>query len=518
MKILKSFVWMLAMTAAIAVSSCGGSDSAGGKVERFVSDNVDIVLTGDIHRFIEATGSTVENGAVKPSSALEDIISTLGGRASNKIDEFLSFKGIDWSNGMLAMKMKGDQPDAIFVWGVTDEKEFAKAFMDQVDADLDIRDQDGYITVGDDNAAIVLKDNMGMFVLKGGEPLKASRAISAIESWEQAAKENPLAGWKTEKLAAEHIVNVLVDAKFVKKFLENESYEFRALRAQFPDAEKNLKKLMNSVMTGYFDIEGKTASAEINLYDQDGNDLKVYEGGKIDTDMLKYGHSDDVFVAAVGDTKSMVDLIKKNLPEMPAEQQQMFSTLIGNLQGTAVFMAGPTSSDINSWDDVSGWNFTAAVSYKDNASAGKALDMLADVAAMEDLRVDGHNAGKALVVKTVKKDYSDATFNYDTYEYEGIREIEIPFYLKVDGKNLVVCNANVQGKGSPVNAELLKDGISAMAFDCRKGGKLLGAINSPFGAQGNVVAAASSVKASITLTDTEDNFLEAIIKLIGSNL
>lgn len=512
---------MFAITAAFIVASCSGSDSAGGKVERFVSDDVDIVFTGDIHRLIEATGSTVEKGAVKPSETINDIISTMGGSQSSDIEDFLSFKGIDWSNALVAIKAKKDfeKPDVLIVWSVTDEKEFAKAFVDQVDNDLDIDEEDGYVTVGDKKGSIVLKDKLAMFVIKGGEPMKASRAISAIGNWEENASEKPLAGWKKDKLAADHILNMLMDTRFVKKAISENEYQMRAFEAQFPEAKKSLDKVLKGVVMGYFDIDGQTASAEVNLYDQDGNDLVLYKGGTIDAGMLKYGNSSDVFVGAFGDTKTAVEMVKKNIPAFnSSEQAQLFNTLLGNLQGTAMIMAGPNTSDLNALDDIEGWNITGVVGYKDGSAAGQALDLLAQYGEMADLRISSHSPGKSVVLKSVRRDYSNAVFDYDTYEYVGIQEIETPFYLKVDGKNLVVSNANIAGKGAPISADLIDGAISAIAFDLKKDNNLLSAFNVPFGAKGYIVSKGNGAKANITLTGTDKDFLVAIMDLIGSNL
>ena len=77
MKTLKSFVWMLAMTAAILTASCSGSGSVEAKLDKYVPDDVDLVFTGDIQRAVEATGSTIEDGAIKPSAMLEDMIGTM---------------------------------------------------------------------------------------------------------------------------------------------------------------------------------------------------------------------------------------------------------------------------------------------------------------------------------------------------------------------------------------------------------------------------------------------------------
>ena len=68
MKTLKSFVWMLAMTAAILTASCSGSGSVEAKLDKYVPDDVDLVFTGDIQRAGEATGSTIEDGAIHPSA------------------------------------------------------------------------------------------------------------------------------------------------------------------------------------------------------------------------------------------------------------------------------------------------------------------------------------------------------------------------------------------------------------------------------------------------------------------
>ena len=126
MKTLKSFVWMLAMTAAILTASCSGSGSVEAKLDKYVPDDVDLVFTGDIQRAVEATGSTIEDGAIKPSAMLEDMIGTMSAGDRDILRKFLSFKGMDWTNGVVAVRLNGMNPEALFIWSVTNEKEFAR--------------------------------------------------------------------------------------------------------------------------------------------------------------------------------------------------------------------------------------------------------------------------------------------------------------------------------------------------------------------------------------------------------
>lgn len=520
MKTLRNFVWMVAMTAAFIVASCSGDGTVGNKVDRFVSDDVDFVITGDISRMIAATGSTVENGAIKPGEALDGIISAVSGSAAGDIEDFLSFKGIDWTNALCAVKVKDkSSADALIVWDVTDEKEFANSFVDTVDDDLDIEEEDGYVIIGDNHTSILLKDNHGYLVIKGGNPLKTSRAINAIETWEQDASDTPLASWCKDKLAEDHILNMMVNGKAAKKFIDENDYKMRMVKAKYPDAQKLITQLTESIIVGHFDIEGKTASAEITLFDKDGNEEKVYDGGTVDAGMLKYGSKNDVFAFAAGDTKTAISKIEKYLPQLRPDETVAFNTLLGSLDGTVMVMAGPVFNSVSKWDNLQGWNITGVVGYKDAASAAKALDKVAEFGELPGaFKVSSHTAGKSMVVTVIERSYGSARYNYYTGEYEGVYEKEIPFYVKVDDKNIVVCNANKAGKGAPINGDVFEGAILGAAFDMSKDCVAMNTLNIPFGAKGGVMVYHSGIKATVTLTDTDDNFVEAILKVIGSNI
>ncbi|MDO5394403.1 MAG: hypothetical protein Q4F07_00400 [Bacteroidales bacterium] len=512
---------LAALAAVMLMASCSGNDSIDGKLDRFVSDKTDIVITGDISRTIGATGSTVEDGKIKPSESLDELLSLMGSRERSRMEEIMEFKGMDWSNCLLALKFKDiENPDFLLVWNVDDEKDFAKSMADAI-SDFEVDETDGYVTVGDEEGTLLLKDKLAILPFKHAKPMKASRAIDFVEAWEADVKDNPLSAWKKERLEAEHICNVLVDARNIGKLVSND-YSYRMALASMPEMAEYARKALKGVYCGYFDIAEKTATMEVEIFDQEGKALNLYkDNGEIDTGLLKYGNKDDIFVAAAGDMNKIAQYVRKNIPQSAMRDSmtlEIFDTFMGNLGSTIMVMGGPV--DLQEVDELNGWNLVGCVKFKDNASAAKALDTAVALMEMSGTPAESHTPGVQAVVKAVVDyKYNYDSYSYSYYDYDSYRQpVYATFYAKVDGNVLVVSNANVKGGGCPVNADAFNGALAGVAWNVEKNSNVAAALNAPFGTKGSWTGTGNSSKLTITLTDTDKNFLETLMGLIGSNI
>ena len=521
MKTLKSFVWMLAMTAAILTASCSGSGSVEAKLDKYVPDDVDLVFTGDIQRAVEATGSTIEDGAIKPSAMLEDMIGTMSAGDRDILRKFLSFKGMDWTNGVVAVRLNGMNPEALFIWSVTNEKEFARSMAEATHDKGQVGNEDGYVTFGDEESALVFKDNMGFCVFTDNNMAKASTAIRIVESWASNASEKPLASWKKDCLASEHIFNMMMNGKIFEMATAIQPTQIRALYAQMPELKGMMDKMSKGVISGYLDLDGQSLRAEASLLDGEGKDLDFgIDYKEINTDLLKYGTSKDLAVFGFGSGKLFADQIMKIMDgNVPADAAGIIKSVLGGIDGSIVAMFGPATDNLVDLQTTKGWTLTGVIEYADAAKAGAALDAIADIlktAGSDELSVAAHQAGSSADVVVITEDYSNASFDYDTYEMVGVEKVSNNLSLRVDGKNLVISTSKQNGDGCGISKDLISGSYSALAIEIPKDNKLFSLLHVPFGVKGNIVSKESHATLDITLTDTKDNFLTAIFRLIGS--
>lgn len=528
MKTLKSFVWMLALTAAILSASCSGSSSLKAKLDKYVSDDTQFVLTGNLKRAVEATGSSVDDGAIKPAGVLQDLMGTLRADERDMFNKVLNFKGMDWNDAVVAVRLTGMNPEVLIIWSVTNEKEFARSLSEAANGVVEVGAQDDFVTVGDEQSAMVLKDNMGFCVVDGQGMVSASKAISIINTWAADAEKKPLASWKKDRLAADHILNGMASGKLAELAMAAEPVATRTLMAQVPYMKEIMDKYAKGFVVGYLDLNGPSLQAEMSVKDAEGKDMDFgFDFKDINTDLLKYGSSKDL--AAVGFGSG--DIIQKALLEtfkavagtnpMPAELTTIFDNVFGGMSGTILAMAGPATDNIQEMDKLNAWVITGVIEYADAAKASAALDAIASVlkeAAEEELTVASHTPGSAVEVVITSDDYSNASFDYETADYVGVQKVSNTLSLRTDGANLIVSTAKQKGDGSAINKDLLAGNVSAFAIEIPKDNKSLSMFNVPFGVKCDIVSNGSTTKTDITLTDTDDDFLKAIFRLIGSQL
>lgn len=520
MKLFKS-LWIALTVVGVSLMTACSSGSSADKLSKYVPDDVDVVVVGDLKRAIEATGSTIDGGTVKPSAALEDLLSALSSRERDKLDEVLSFKGMDWNNCVFAVKIKSAGADMLLLWSVADELEFAKSFADlNDDVDVDRDAGDGYVTVGDDYQSIVLKDGVAALVLRNGRGLKASRAISALEGWAEDADETPLAGWKKDRLAGKHVLNAMVDMKRLSKLAENTG-EFRMLAAKSKEIKKYIDMYKKSVITLYFDIDGKSAIAEGSAFDQDGNDMELPYKGKLDTGLLKFGSKADIAAAGWSSTKEMVKYLRELLPASGNITDNLtvadaFDNILGGLDGSVMIMAGPTTTDAKKLQKIDGWNIVAAAQYKDNKAASKALNQLTELAEMAQLQIAAHTPGSKLEFDIV----TGYNYNYDLDWYDDNYRTPIitRICLLVDGNVLAVSNDKIGKEGASVNGDEIKGALAGMEIELSKKHELMEMVGAPFGVQAYAKGEGNTARYEVTLTDTDKDFIPAILELAGSNL
>lgn len=518
MRILKTIAALATLTAAVLLTAC--SDESPDKLEYIVADDADIVVTGDISRLVATTGSTVDGNRIAPSATLNEAIAALPPYNRKAVGRMLEFKGFDWSDALLTAKTGKNGVDIVIVWSVTDADAFAKSLCEEEPA-LTTGKHAGYTTVGTDGGCLLLKDNLGFMAIHNGKPCSAKGAAALIDAWHEKAEKQPIADWKKEKLRAANIINVMVAGRpFAKKLEGDAAYHLAALR--YPFVKEWVPKVSEGILFGSFDIEGQSATARLSVFDTAGKELDIAGKGKIDTSLLKYGTEHDVAVAAIANTEKIASFIEKFLPRDARQpDREPFDKIVKNLNGSAVLMAGPKTADITGYDRLSNWSIVFAAHYKDQGAA-QAVDYLAQLArtmASDEFRLATHQPGHHAAIDIVTDyEYND---NVPYFEDGYMTPVVSRFFAFADGDVLVISNdpISLNGPGTAVGKKVLEgDNSYAAVVDLGKGRAPLSAFNTPFGVNATLAACGNTVSAEITLTDTDRPFMEAILKVLGSQL
>lgn len=525
MKFFKSLTAVMAMLAVMFVTSCSSSEeTVADKLGAYISDDADLIVSGDLSRFIAATGSKVneETQQIEPSSELESLIQeTMSKHDRAELDKVLNFEGADWSNAVMAFKFKDQlkSVDAMLIFSVTDADKFAKNLSDEVSS-LDVAEEDDYVTVSNDKVAIMLKDKIGFVCLKNSKPCKASSAAEMIESWKEAADEKPLAEWKSKHITSDHVVNFYLNSKKIAQNIDDDPYLKRQIKEN-PAFTPIYNSWKSGATLGYLDIEKQSVSVQLSFVDKDGKEIKTPLNGTIDTSLLKYGNSNDIAACGMANTKDLVEAMRQYAAKegltSDAEFNMLFNGLFGKLDGSILLMGGPKTSNLNDLDEWEGYNFVAAATYRD----GGAAEALANVSQLMEMAIQGGTNDFAIVTSTPNELVFDFVtgYEYPDYDYyaDPVRKT-MRIYVKVYGNDLVMSNDPIQATGAAIGAADLKGASGAMGFVLNKNGKLLSNLNLNFGVKGYLKTNGATTTLELSLVDTNLDIVGAIMSVLGGRL
>ncbi len=527
MKLKRFFSPVMLMAVAIAgiFASCSNeAASIEDKLTKYVSDDTDVIVTINVDRALAAGEVTKnEDGVLELPDYLNDAVKDALSKKDRKfLDAALEFKGLDWTNTVIAAKMKTKDDyvnlrNMLIIFSISDADEFIQSIEDYPKSkfSLDEEGEDGFTVVSNKDAAILINGNVGFIAFDNDGPCKATKSASIIKEWEDAAGEKQLAQWKVEQLKAQKIGNVLINCKFIAKLVEKEmdSARERKMAEAFQlDKLEDICYLMN------FDIEGATTSAEAKLLDKDGKEFvhPAPKLGKIDASLLAYASSNDLFAGALatGDLTQLINTYVDAGMISNADAAEA-KKMVKNLNNATIFVSGGPADGVRSFSkpNFGNWHLVAAVKFENSNNAKNFIDLLSAQLGNQ-LNVD-ENGNMSLSIPT---DYS-YQYNPYTYEYESVPISYQTIYIKHSGNELAISNTSItKANSSRFNAKDFAGKTFAFGAVVAKENPLLTQFNVPFGAKVQASASVSSAAASISLTGTKDNFIPAIFKLAYSNM
>ncbi len=509
---------LVAFAMAAVMSSCTNkAETIEDKLKKYVSDDVDVVVALDLKRTLEAAEiSSNEDGSLELPGYLNSFVKdVLSSSDKKQLNKFLDFKGFDWSNTVMGIKIEGKEADKIeglLVFSVKDDDEFADAIENETELSKD--EEDGYIVLSDKSGCVLVKGKVGFMAFNQKGVCKSGSAIEMVEAWEDAADDKEIAQWKIDKLKEEKVAKVLVSMKAPMNVAKNSmsDREYDQLKSL------GLDKLSDAYLYADFDLNGPTASLGFKVLADEGKEFKVpgLNLGTIDASLLDYANSNDIAAAAIatGNLNELVDKFVNMglISGSDASNARQFSQLASD---ATLMVAGGPANGLSSFTnpDLGNWHIVAAVRFSSQANADTFLNLIQGLIGSE-ISSDGAGNMSMTVPTSVESRY-----NYDTYEYESYPTNFKTIYIKHDGKDVVVSNAPISRSGScGIDRNCFSGKTMAFAVDMPKSNSVMAQLGMPFGAKAVLNATSSTADFSVSITGASGKFIPTLFKFIYENM
>lgn len=496
----------LVCAAVMMLASCSKSVSVNDKAKEYLPDDCVLMMSGDIERVLNALEcKTNSDGQIELSDDLAALASGAHG-----IDEFLDFKGVNWDNVVVGSRIKGDNVTTMILFSVLDKDAFCKSAQDS-DENFEVEEEDGYTIVGEKSAAIAIKDNVGIIVVKdSGRPAKRNKVVSTIEDWRAEAKENTMADWKIDYLAESRVFNMLMNCKKISNMYPG------------ADALYGINPVIKDIMKGYiglsFDVDGLQAVAKGEAFDAEGKPLKLDAYGAFDSSLLAYASPKDVFAAGmgVGSTKDSAQSLSSIIPymneQMFAQIQQVYDMFDNS---SVMFAAGPTGGLQSIVDpQIENWHMVLAAKMAPG-KAEEAMNLLRTMSPDSTVAANPNEMTFRIVTgyKETEPDYGE----YDDM-YGGFEEVYATVYVKREGDVVIVSNAPIAKQSNSFKAgEFEGKAVEAQLTLSKADLKRITGMELPFGVNAVVDMAKDSNGGSfaIALTETTGTIVGNILEVTG---
>lgn len=511
---------VLTLFAALAVlfASCGRDVSMSDILDRYVSDDADMILAGDLRKAVEATGSRIENGKPVLSPSLESLLDILPNSIRNSVHAILECDGLDWESAVATVKIDGLAVNALVAVTVADEGKFAACLHEQAGFG-DVEKIDGWTAVENGQTGVVARDNLAFLVVDNSGPVKAMGAIAFVkECGEQAAKA-PLPAWKKSRLVEGKVLSCYLRGRVIANVYEGFGGAAGLASAGFYGNDREYVELLKKSNI-FFSLDFQGPSLRLASYccDDEGRDIDVPVRKEINGKLAAYAGPEDILAFAAGDSRLLVEAYGKALDAVATNDlsRSMVDNVLRTMDGTLFVSWGVKNASYFSSQSVADMHFTVAAEYSDGA-APRALDALASLMNKQKSMKIEYQPGESCVVSFIVgyEDSGDSYFSIYEDESDPV-PVVMDLHMKVEGDVLVVSNSPVDAGRSPFPESAFNGYALALDADLAKGGAVLGLLNAPFGVKLESWMKKADGEAVLTLTDTDKPFLVALSDFVGS--
>lgn len=506
-KYLSHTLMLASAVVAMCLSSCGSSgyETIEDKVKGLCDDNTTMIMTIDMKRGFEALDITTNSdGQIELPSQVSSLLNNaLSPSEKQGMQQFLDFKGIDWTNTVMAFHFEGldkgnPSMEGMLIFSVTNEDDLSKSVVELSEGQFTTGSVSGYKTLEANGSAILLKDKTGFLVFTAKGVPAPDQAADIIEKWKTNAKETPMADWKVKYLTENKVGTFLMSL---------EPFINMARMASGRSGAAVFNNIPASVQTGYYgmtgDVQGSTISMSAVCLDKDGKKVEVQGLGKCDPDLIKYANSSDwlVAMAGLGDLTQLKDILLSQAGNDP-EVVEICNQWLPKLNNASLMFAiGPRNFEAFSGENPSDWHAVLAVRFSSPAIASEFFQLVA-----------GQNGaqGQTEFTTTVP---AGGYYN-DNYDY-------VPVYMKLNGKLdgsvIVISNSDITTAGGcTISADNFAGKALSVVLNIEKNDPLLKQFSLPIGINAKITSEGAEANGELTLTGTDKKLVPALMDVLMS--
>lgn len=333
----------LAALSLVGLNSC--SSEAEGLVEKIPADAT-YVMKFNLAQVIENSGCTVENGAIKLSSALQETVKEMGGTAAVAMAQSWldKFEGLDLS-AFILFANSFDEDDVYGLAQMTDPEAVKSTISGMVGSPQEISGYDVY----DMDDVLLCIDGQYIWIAESVDKVKV---IEALAKDKNIGSKPGLKDLLLQDNAFAIAVNLpaCVEAenqrqtKWRKSWGEDKPFDLEEnIREELEDeVAPSLVDKITGILDDYACIsmkfDGNVVSGEAYLMAEDGTRNPLGEMvGEIDTDFLANVPESSTFVAVMG---QITDPDLQKLFKQASYYMEGYGDLLTDVNGTAAWAAG----------------------------------------------------------------------------------------------------------------------------------------------------------------------------------
>ena len=518
MKILRNYFFqaLVFVVTVILMQSCSCNEgTAADRVRKVASDKTDIIVAGDVRKFMEQAEVEVKDGRLVLPQYFVDFMSSVSDDRyiADDIDEIESVRtGIDFSSCVVAASVSRAGGDFVFSFGIDDVDEFY-AFLQQTGNRMEMSKIGGYTIIGDRYGSMVIDGKDAYMVFRNGDLMKNEKAVTSLEKWFQEAKETPVEDWKVNYLTENTVLSAWMSNEALRKTDPKDWQELKELVENVPGV-----KIPNLSLGISFDIEGATATGNLTVFDGD-QVMKSPFGGEFDTNLLKYTTNEDVVIyggalneQAIGnirmlinnelnsELKSYQDELRNGYtsPEWCQRQiasittaKNLFNTICESTGGSVMMAFGGDFSDVTKLmnNPQNAMHFVMAA----NCKPGQAAKVLAEI-----VKVMNEIAPGSMTLVGNK-----ATMKIDDFTV----------YVEVEGNNLVASNAKITTNGK-ISGDVFVNTWLAGQVRVDKNNPVMKLVSMPFGVEISGKAVDMSLNFTMSFPGSDKKFIPTIFGIM----
>lgn len=308
----------------LLIQSCGlsGDVTVESKIDRFVSDDADFVVCGNVKRWLEEMDIKHSKGKLMLPPYLTEVLEAVNPFIAEEFEDGLdSATGLDYTNVVMAGTAGARGVSMILSFNIDDKDDFYST-VSNVLPFAERSSEQGFTLIGNGFFSFVIDKNAAYLVMRNNSVLAGRKAVAELEKWFEKAKEHPLKGWKRDYLLRESVVNAWIGSSVLKEMQRDSFGELADGLEAIPGV-----KFRNISLGILLNLDGPAVNGNVTVFNGDKPMISPI-GGKIDAGLLRYTRPNDVLVVAGALNPLAISLLKMKVSNSFKSQIEYYKSQI----------------------------------------------------------------------------------------------------------------------------------------------------------------------------------------------